>query len=107
MTGKTKIKSKGIVSWPATERPRENLLHLGPEVLSNAELLKVLLRIGKSGHSAQDLGRQLISQFKGISGIDRAHIEELLTVPGMGIAKTAQLKTAIEMILGLQPVESI
>jgi DNA repair protein RadC len=73
------------------------LFHLGPEGLSDGELLAVLLRIGKSGQSAEDLGRQLLTQFKGISGIDRAHIEELLAVPGMGIAKTAQLKAAIEI----------
>ncbi len=97
MAKKTKTKSKGIVSWPATERPREKLLHSGPEGLSDGELLAVLLRIGKSGHSAEDLGRQLLSQFNGISGIDRAHIEELLAVSGMGIAKVAQLKASIEI----------
>ncbi|MCP4624273.1 MAG: hypothetical protein GY850_12170 [bacterium] len=79
-----------------SERPREKLLHLGPEGLSDGELPAVLLRIGTSGQSAEDLGRQLMSQFNGVSGIDRAHIEELLAVPGMGIAKTAQLKAAIE-----------
>jgi DNA repair protein RadC len=86
-----------IKAWPATERPREKLLQLGPEGLSDGELLAVLLRLGKSGQSAEDLGRQLMSQFNGINGIDRAHIEELLAVPGMGIAKTAQLKAAIEI----------
>jgi DNA repair protein RadC len=60
------------------------LFHLGPEGLSDGELLAVLLRIGKSGQSAEDLGRQLLTQFKGISGIDRAHIEEFLDVPGTG-----------------------
>lgn len=59
--------------------------------------MAVLLRIGKAGQSAEDLGRHLLATFKGISGIDRAHIEELMTVPGMGIAKTAQLKAAIEI----------
>ena len=85
-----------IKNWPATERPREKLLQLGPEGLSDGELLAVLLRIGIAGQSAEDLGRQLLTQFNGISGIDRAHIEELLAVPGMGIAKAAQLKAAIE-----------
>ncbi|MBE9544429.1 MAG: DNA repair protein RadC [Proteobacteria bacterium] len=90
-------KSKGIVSWPKTERPREKLLHSGPETLSDGELMAVLLRIGKAGQSAEDLGRHLLAKFKGISGIDRSHIEELMSVPGMGIAKTAQLKAAIEI----------
>jgi len=86
-----------IKDWPEAERPREKLLQLGPEGLSDGELLAVLLRIGKSGQSAEDMGRQLLTQFDGISGIDRAHMEELLAVPGMGIAKTAQLKAAIEI----------
>lgn len=53
-----------IKDWPATERPREKLLHLGPEGLSDGELLAVLLRIGKSGQSAEGLGRQLLSKFR-------------------------------------------
>jgi len=92
-----KTKSKGIVSWPETERPREKLFHSGPESLSDGELLAVLIRIGKKGQSAEDLGRQILTQFNGISGIERAHVEELLSVSGMGIAKAAQLKAAIEI----------
>jgi DNA repair protein RadC len=97
MAIKPRKKSKGIVSWPKTERPREKLLHSGPETLSDGELMAVLLRIGKAGQSAEDLGRHLLAKFKELSGIDRAHIEELLAVPGMGVAKTAQLKAAIEI----------
>lgn len=94
---KQKPKSKGIVSWPETERPREKLFHSGPESLSDGELLAVIVRIGKKGQSAEDLGRQILTQFNGISGIEHAHIEELLSVSGMGIAKAAQLKAAIEI----------
>ena len=86
-----------IKDWPESERPREKLLQLGPEGLSDGELLAVLLRIGATGQSAEDLGRRLMAEFNGISGIDRAHMEELIAVPGMGIAKTAQLKAAIEI----------
>ncbi len=86
-----------IKHWPKSERPREKLSLLGPEALSDGELLAVLLRIGKTGQSAEDLGRQLLTQFDGISGIDRAHMEELRAVSGMGLAKAAQLKAAIEI----------
>ena len=86
-----------IKDWPESEWPREKLLQLGPEGLSDGELLAVLLRIGATGQSAEDLGRRLMSEFNGISGIDRAHMEELLAVPGMRVAKTAQLKAAIEI----------
>lgn len=69
-----------IKNWPESERPREKLSLFGPEALSDGELLAVLLRIGKAGQSAEDLGRQLLTQFDGIIGIDRAHMEELLAV---------------------------
>ena len=59
-----------IKDWPETERPREKLLQSGPDRMSDGELLAVLLRIGKSGQSAQDLGRQLLSQFNGTTGIE-------------------------------------
>jgi DNA repair protein RadC len=88
---------RAIKDWPESERPREKLIQLGPEGLSDGELLAVLLRIGATGQSAEDLGRQLMTKFDGICGIDRAHLEELLAVPGMGVAKTAQLKAAIEI----------
>ncbi len=42
----SKTKSKGIVSWPANERPRERLLAEGPERLTDADLLAIILRIG-------------------------------------------------------------
>lgn len=51
---------------------------------------------------ASELARPLISMFDGISEIDCAHVEELLSVPGMGIAKTAQLKAAIEIGKGVR-----
>ena len=54
-----KSKRQPIKDWPTTERPREKLLQLGPEGLSDGELLAVLLRIGKSGLTAEDMGRRL------------------------------------------------
>jgi len=92
-----KTSRQPIKDWPASERPREKLFQLGPEALSDGELLAVLLRTGKSGQSAEDIGRLLLGQFKSLSGIDRAHLEDLLAVPGVGMAKTAQLKAAIEI----------
>jgi DNA repair protein RadC len=50
-----------IKNWPESERPREKLSLFGPEALSDGELLAVLLRIGKAGQSAEDLGRLSLS----------------------------------------------
>ena len=57
---------RAIKDWPESERPREKLIQLGPEGLSDGELLAVLLRLGTAGESAEDLGRQLMTKFDGI-----------------------------------------
>ena len=61
-----------ISDWPLAERPRERLLAEGAKVLSDAELLAVLLRTGLPGKSAVELGRELVHEFKGVSGWGRA-----------------------------------
>ncbi len=86
-----------IKKWPEGERPREKLIQHGAESLSDAELLAILLRVGKEGSSAIDMGRQLIDRLNGLSGIDRTHVEDILHIKGLGIAKTAQIKAAIEI----------
>ena len=88
---------KAIKNWPVKERPREKLIQYGAERLSDAELLAILLRVGDAGQSAQDMGINLLGNLNGLSGIDRAHVEELLKIKGIGIAKAAQLKAAIEI----------
>jgi DNA repair protein RadC len=90
-------KHRAIKEWPETERPREKLFKAGAEALSDGELLAIILRIGNRGRSAEDLGRELLAQHGGLPGLDRMHIEEMLSFPGLGIAKAAQLKAAIEI----------
>jgi DNA repair protein RadC len=60
-TGATK--SRGIVSWPEEERPRERLLSHGPQALTDAELVAILIRVGFQGTSAVELGRQILKRF--------------------------------------------
>jgi DNA repair protein RadC len=83
-----------ITDWPLAERPRERLLAQGAGVLSDAELLAVILRTGLRGKSAVQLGRELLSRFKGIAGLFAA---DLTGVKGLGPAKRAQFEAAIEL----------
>ena len=83
-----------ITDWPLAERPRERLLAQGAGVLSDAELLAVILRTGLRGKSAVELGRELLSRFKGIAGLVAA---DLTGVKGLGPAKRAQFEAAIEL----------
>jgi len=79
------------------ERPRERLAKLGPQALTLAELLAILLRVGVVGESAVQVGQRLLQNFGGISGIHRASIDELSSQKGIKLAKAAQIKAAIEL----------
>lgn len=79
------------------ERPRERLARLGAGSLSTSELLAILLRVGVAGENVVRLGERLLKQFDGLRGLHRASFEELCAVHGMGVAKTAQLKAALEL----------
>jgi DNA repair protein RadC len=87
----------GIAQWPETERPRERLLTQGPQMLTNAQLLAILLRVGRHGSSAVQVGMDILDRLGGVAGLAQCGIEELCTVPGVGEAKAAQLKAAIEL----------
>jgi DNA replication and repair protein RadC len=87
----------GIRDWPAGERPREKLLQRGARVLSEAELLAVLLRTGVRGLSAVDLARGLLARHGGLRGLLRAEDAVLAQEKGLGPAKRAQLQAALEL----------
>ncbi len=87
-----------ITDWPEGERPRERLLRHGPQALSDAELLAIYLRVGVRGKSAVDLARDLLHRFDGQLGhLAEAPLPQLATVPGIGMAKAAQLKASFEL----------
>jgi DNA repair protein RadC len=95
------MKSDRIKNWPKEERPRERLLAEGAANLTEAELLAIILRVGQGtftegmpGQNASDFARTILKDFHGLRGLDRAHVEELLQVPGLGPAKVAQIKVA-------------
>ncbi len=86
-----------ITDLHETERPRERLAALGPQALSNAELIAILLRVGVPGENAVQVGQRLLQKFGGISGLHRAPFNELCRQHGIAEAKAAQIKAAIEL----------
>lgn len=82
---------------PAELRPRERLFSEGPEALTAAELLAVLLRTGTDALSAVDLATVLLTQAGGLSALAESSVEELCSVRGIGPAKVAQIKAAVEL----------
>lgn len=92
-----KNKSTGIKSWPSDDRPREKLLKRGAGALSNSELLAILLRTGVEGNSAIDLARQIIEKFGTFRNMSHTDMREWNEFKGLGPAKIAQIKAALEI----------
>src|SRR3970040_98603 len=97
MTERGKPKSKGIVTWPEGERPRERLLQQGAQSLTDAELVAILLRVGVRGTSAVELARQILKKFGSLRAVAEAPISALLSVKGLKGAKAAQFAAAIDL----------
>ncbi len=92
-----RAKRGGIHQWPLSERPRERLLQDGPGALSDAQLLAILLRVGRRDSSAVEVAMDLLRQLDGLRGLSNRSVEELCRISGVGPAKAAQLKAAIEL----------
>lgn len=86
-----------IADLQESDRPRERLAALGPQVLTNAELLAILLRVGVRGENAVEVGQRLLQEFGGLRGLHRVPFKELMDQHGMGEAKASQIKAAIEL----------
>jgi len=89
--------ASGIKSWPRSERPREKLLSEGEHRLSRGELLAILLRTGVKGQSALELARCILSVFGSFRAMSHADISRWREIKGLGDAKIAQIKAAIEI----------
>ncbi|MEP6472240.1 MAG: UPF0758 domain-containing protein, partial [Gemmatimonadota bacterium] len=83
---------------PGHDRPRERLWALGPDALTAAELLAILLETGGGGRSVQELSAHVLAEAGGslrtLAARPRA---ELLRATGIGPAKAARLCAAFEL----------
>jgi DNA repair protein RadC len=89
--------NNGINNWPVDERPRERLIRHGAAGLSDAQLLAIILRTGDTKKSAIGLAREILFRFGTLKEIESAASAELNEIKGVGPAKTAQLKAALEL----------
>ena len=83
-----------------TEFPRKrsgSSFSLGAEVISNAELIAILLRSGIEGKNAVQMAQEILLHYGGLEGLHKTSYEELCNLRGIGPAKAAQLKAAIEL----------
>lgn len=89
--------SPRIGDLASEDRPRERLATAGAEALNNAELLAILLRTGLEGENAVRLGERVLAQNAGLVGLLKMSYADLCNVKGIGPAKAAQLKAAVEL----------
>ncbi len=86
-----------IREMPADMRPRERMGYAGPGALSDAELLAIILATGSLGKSVVQLAKEIIDHFGDLAGVARAMDTELCAVNGVGPAKAAQIRAAVEL----------
>lgn len=83
---------------PADDRPREKLIEHGPDILSNSELLAILIRTGTPRRSALDIARELTDDDGFYSNIAKARsVADLSKIKGLGPAKAATILAAVEL----------
>jgi DNA repair protein RadC len=91
-----------ISKWPEKERPRERLLQQGPQLLSEAELLGILIGKGTKSKTAIDLARELLDQYESLENLFSRSPSELMKIKGIGSAKAATLSAAFQLVRRIQ-----
>ncbi|MGH2515529.1 MAG: UPF0758 domain-containing protein, partial [Ktedonobacterales bacterium] len=86
-----------VREMPTDERPRERLERYGAATLQTAELLAIILRVGTARENVIELSTRLLRQYGGLGGLLAVDFAELCTEHGLGQAKAAQLKAALEL----------
>jgi DNA repair protein RadC len=86
-----------IRDLPQGERPREKLAQLGPAALDNAELMALFISTGVKGHSAIEIGRDLIRKYGSMGALGSLPVSELAKERGLGLAKASKLAAAFEL----------
>lgn len=87
---------------PASDRPRERLWQVGPDKLSNAELLAILIRAGTEGRSAIQVAEDLLSKAGSLQNLSGWTPAEIRRIKGLGKAKTAAVAAAFELSRRIQ-----
>jgi len=90
-------KNYTVKDWPDEERPRERLVEHGVDYLTDAELLGIILVKGYQGKTSVEVAKDLLSETKGLRKLDSLSYPEMSSIKGIGLAKFAQIKAALEI----------
>lgn len=93
---------RSVREMPPDEQPREKLLNYGPDSLSDAELLAILLRTGTKGLNVVDTSRALLNHFNGLRNLSKQNWQSLKVIPGIAKVKALTLEAVFELTRRLQ-----
>lgn len=85
---------------PGSEQPYEKFVQYGPEKLSDAELLAIIIRTGTHGEQAIDVARKLLmysNMYTGLKGLNYLSLKELKDINGIGKVKAIQILSVVEL----------
>jgi DNA repair protein RadC len=86
-----------IKDLPKDERPRERLEQGGAQILSNIELLAIILRTGSKSRSVINLAEEIVTKYPSMHSLKNITLDELMTIKGIGKAKAIQVLAALEL----------
>lgn len=91
-------KNRPILEWAIDDRPREKLRAKGVKILSDTELLAILIQQGTRNRTAVDLARDVLSASKqNLKELGRLSMADLLKINGIGEAKAMIILAALEL----------
>ena len=90
--------STSIKSWAVDDRPREKMLSKGAAVLSNSELIALLINNGSRDKSAVELSKELLKLGQdNLNELGKLSLKEFQQVKGIGVAKAISIAAALEL----------
>ena len=90
--------SFSIKNWSDDDKPREKLVQKGKSVLSDAELIAILIGSGSRSESAVELSKRILASVdNNLNELGRLSIKQLMTFKGIGEAKAVSIAAALEI----------
>jgi DNA repair protein RadC len=101
-------KNYSIKQWAKADQPREKLIDKGLVVLTDTELVAILIQTGSHKKTALDLAREILFVSKNnLDGLARLSVKELMKIKGIGEAKAVSIAAALELGRRRQAFNSI
>ena len=86
-----------ITNWSEDDKPREKLMLKGKSVLSDAELIAILIGSGSRNESAVDLSKKILASVDNLNALGKVSISQLMNFKGIGEAKAISIIAALEL----------